>query len=219
MINTPFRTVVFFLTLLLFTTACKKENVGVVKKIDYITKNNDNLRINYIYDGEEVKEVIYDHKYYIEKYFYKDGMLVLAELQDDKFIEYIFSDSLITAVRSWVPDKKYIEYYYNAKGQIYKKVDYSTSYNIVTSEYTYQNNNLIERKRIGASGVTYTRYTYDNHPNPYNVAPIYDEPYMLSKNNMLTADGEKVVDYKYDADGYLIESQWLPTIVDKYYYK
>lgn len=222
LVTNPKLKIYFSIAIILFgfllSVGCKKEE-DVVKKIDYITKNNGNLRIDYVYDGDQVEEVIYDYKYFKEKYFFENGMLVRAELQNDMFIDYIFSDSIITAVHSWSLDKKHKEYFYNTERHIYKKIDYLYSYNVVTSEYKYQNGNLIEKKRTGGPGVTFTNYTYDNHPNPYRIAPLYDELYMLSVNNMLTANGERVAEYKYDKSGYLIESESLPTIVDKFYYK
>ena len=150
---------------------------------------------------------------YIRKFNYDEGGKVIKS-------DYLFQDSS----ENYLP-VRYLDYIYNALGQLEKTEQYnynSTNNNFVHTfdiEYKYDGDGNIIEKDIYSSGNLDTQeiMTYDNKINPlYLLKDYFHYDVSLSKNNILSIKRTYLggtpqitlltYSYKYDSEGYPLTS-------------
>jgi len=223
------------LTLAILTThtTCKKETVEPVlpapelplKQLDYITDNNDEVIFKFFYENDTIVEYKYFGNYYshnsavfkngkLFRYYYPDGhyvqyspspynsrsMRITSDQDSTKIYGVIYLDGQrvsSASINPNEPERTKYNYYYNANRNLTKIVVDPPDTDALYRYYI----------------------THDDAPNPWFGMGIVNDFMTFSKNNYTTINDYPLIAYKYDNEGYMIESNDMDQGIYKYYYR
>ena len=226
-----FSSIVLFVAVLLFHPACNKENVAPdtglpPKQMDYITDNAGKVLYRFFYENDTIVEFKYFGNYYAyERVEFKYGKLFRYHFPGGHYIQYTFpyhpNDSVMYIAADQDSTDLMAIYYFEGNKVVAATV---YPYNSVRVKYKYFYNeadNLIRIESFpeGSTTITHYKFTHDEAPNPWYGMGIVDDFMSLSKNNYIEINDYPYNRYKYNDEGYMIESHNIYTGILKYYYR
>ena len=201
-------------------TGCKKEDdTKPPKKLDFITDDSGFFRIDFVYSGNEVQEMVYVVSGDSVIFTFEDGLLIQEMYSNGGHIDYIRDGNDVKAVRSWDTDNILKVYHLNNDNKIRGLTDYKNGEIDKVYEYNYLNGNISEQNRTFPNELLIGTYTYDKNPNPYKDIIVYGDLLTYSEKNVVTTNDNVVADYKYDEAGYVIEANYAGTTIYHFSYK